>query len=226
MNKSKPLIKICGITSTDQALQIAELGIDAIGIISVKESPRFVSATQKKEIFRNLERFFPSIKRVSVVKNLPIKDGLKDLIDYENVLQLHGDENLEYCKIIKRVFPKMELWKAFRVKTNQDIKKIKTFTNFIDAALLDSWNKEIYGGSGIRIRSELLEKISINKQWWLAGGISYDWVEKIIKEIQPDGLDISSSVEISPGIKDIEKINKLLKEIRNYSNKIFNEEKF
>ena len=62
MTKSKPLIKICGITSTNQALQIAQLGVDAIGIISVKESPRYVPAAKKKEIFRSLEKYFPNIK--------------------------------------------------------------------------------------------------------------------------------------------------------------------
>ena len=214
MIKSKPLIKICGITSTEQALQIAELGVNAIGIISVKESPRYVSAQKKKEIFRILEEFFPKIKRVSVIKNLHIKNTLKSLIDHENVIQLHGDEDLDYCKNIKINFPQIEVWKAFRIKTSKDIEIIKTFTNFIDAVLLDSWNKEVYGGSGIRIKKELLEKISINKQWWLAGGISNDWVKEIINYIQPDGLDISSSIEKSPGVKDIEKVKKLLEEIR------------
>ena len=214
MIKSKTLIKICGITSIDQALQIAELGVDAIGIISVKESPRYVPAIRKKEIFRSLEKFFPNIKRVSVVKNFLLKDDIKDFIDYENVLQLHGDEDIKYCKNLRIDIPQIELWKAFRIKTHQDVRKISSFTKYVDAVLLDSWNKETYGGSGIRIRRELLGNISINKQWWLAGGISNDWVQEIIKEIQPDGLDISSSIEKYPGIKDIEKIKKLLKEIR------------
>ena len=214
MLKSKTLIKICGITSTEQALQIAELGVDAIGIISVKESPRYVPPLKKKEIFKILEEFFPTIKRVSVVKNLDIKKNLENLIDYENVLQLHGDEDLDYCKKIKINFPQIEIWKAFRIKRRQDIDIVKTFTSFVDAVLLDSWNKEIYGGSGIRIKRELLEKISLNIPWWLAGGISSDWVQEILNEIQPDGLDISSSIELKPGIKDIEKINILLKEIR------------
>ncbi len=214
MIKSKTLIKICGITSIDQALQIAELGVDAIGIISVKESPRYVPAIRKKEIFRSLEKFFPNIKRVSVVKNFLLKDDIKDFIDYENVLQLHGDEDINYCKNLRIDIPQIELWKAFRIKTHQDVRKISSFTKYVDAVLLDSWNKETYGGSGIRIRRELLGNISINKQWWLAGGISNDWVQEIIKEIQPDGLDISSSIEKYPGIKDIEKIKKLLKEIR------------
>jgi len=214
MINSKTLIKICGITSIDQALQIAELGVDAIGIISVKESPRYVPAIRKKEIFRSLEKFFPNIKRVSVVKNFLLKDDIKDFIDYENVLQLHGDEDIKYCKNLRIDIPQIELWKAFRIKTHQDVKKISSFTKYVDAVLLDSWNKETYGGSGIRIRRELLGNISINKQWWLAGGISNDWVQEIIKEIQPDGLDISSSIEKYPGIKDIEKIKKLVKEIR------------
>ena len=214
MINSKTLIKICGITSIDQALQIAELGVDAIGIISVKESPRYVPAIRKKEIFRSLEKFFPNIKRVSVVKNFLLKDDIKDFIDYENVLQLHGDEDINYCKNLRIDIPQIELWKAFRIKTHQDVRKISSFTKYVDAVLLDSWNKETYGGSGIRIRRELLGNISINKKWWLAGGISNDWVQEIIKEIQPDGLDISSSIEKHPGIKDIEKIKKLLKEIR------------
>ena len=214
MIRSKTLIKICGITSTEQALQIAELGVDAIGIISVKESPRYVPALKKREIFRNLKEFFPNIKRVSVVKNMIIKNNLKNLIDYENVLQLHGDEDHEYCRVLKTDIPNIEIWKAFRIKTIKDIEDIESYAYLLDAVLLDSWNKETYGGSGIRIQEELLKKISINKQWWLAGGISIDWVKKIIEEIRPNGLDISSSIEKSPGIKDIEKTKTLLREIR------------
>jgi len=214
MLKQKTLIKICGITSTKQALKLARMGVDAIGIISVKESPRYVSKESKKEIFENLKNYYPNIKRVSVVKNLHIKKDINYLIDYENVLQLHGDEDLEYCKEIKKEIPHLEIWKAFRIKEKSDLEDINRYINYIDAVLLDSWNKKIYGGSGIRIPEVLLEKISINKQWWLAGGISIDWVQKIIKEISPDGLDISSSIEDSPGIKNIEKTKKLLKEIR------------
>ena len=169
---------------------------------------------KKNDIFSNLQKYFPEIKRVSVVKNISQKDEFIKYIDYENVLQLHGDEDLEYCKKIRIDIPQIEIWKAFRIKTNSDIEQIKPYTNYIDAVLLDSWNKDVYGGSGVRISEGILERISINKQWWLAGGISIDWVDKILKEIRPDGLDISSSIEIQPGIKDIEKTKKLLKEIR------------
>ena len=58
MPKSNTLIKICGLTSEEQALQVAKLGANAIGIISVEESPRYVSAEIKKNIFTTLQRFY------------------------------------------------------------------------------------------------------------------------------------------------------------------------
>ena len=72
MPKTNTLIKICGLTSEAQALQVAKLGAPAIGIISVEESPRYRSAKVKKKIFKTLERLYPKIERVSVVKNCPI----------------------------------------------------------------------------------------------------------------------------------------------------------
>ena len=72
MPRTNTLVKICGLTSEEQALQVAKLGANAIGIISVKESPRYVSAEIKKKIFKTLESFFPDIERVSVVQNCPI----------------------------------------------------------------------------------------------------------------------------------------------------------
>ena len=72
MPKTKTLVKICGITTKEQAIQIAELGADAIGIISVKESPRYISSKRKTEIFKTLGSSFPKVARVSVIKNYPI----------------------------------------------------------------------------------------------------------------------------------------------------------
>ena len=62
MPKTNTLVKICGLTSEEQALQIAKLGVNAIGIISVEESPRYISADIKKKIFQTLERVYPKIE--------------------------------------------------------------------------------------------------------------------------------------------------------------------
>ncbi len=140
MLEAKTLVKICGITSVDQALQIAKLGVDAIGVISVKESPRYVSPDKKKDIFRNLKKNFPNVKRVSVVKNIPLEMIQINSFEFDNVIQLHGDEDLSYCKKLRKKFPEIGIWKAFRIKDREDINEIEPFSNFIDAVLLDSWN--------------------------------------------------------------------------------------
>ena len=216
MLETKTLVKICGITSIEQAVQVAELGTNAIGIISVNESPRYISPEKKKEIFKTLKDLYPNIDRVSVVKDSPIDSIIKGFLGEpnENIIQLHGDEDIDYCQKLKQKVPNIFLWKAFRIKNKEDLDKIKPYENFVDAILLDSWNEETYGGSGKRIEQKYLEDISFSKPWWIAGGVSTEWVDVILKNIKPNGIDISSSVETSPGIKDLEKTKQIIKEIK------------
>ena len=218
MLKTKTLVKICGITSIEQAVQVAELGSNAIGIISVEESPRYILPEKKKEIFQTLKNLYPKVERVSVVKNKPIDSIIKNFLEEPNetVIQLHGDEDIDYCQKLKQKIPNVAIWKAFRIKNKKDLDKIKPYENFIDAILLDSWNENSYGGSGKRIKQTYLEDLSFSKPWWLAGGISKEWIDEISRKIKPDGIDISSSVETFPGIKDIDKVGLILKEVKKY----------
>ena len=217
MPKTNTLVKICGLTSEEQALQIAKLGVNAIGIISVEESPRYISADIKKKIFQTLERVYPKIERISVVQNCPIDLIIKNFLGSpsETIIQLHGDEDIDYCKKIRKKIPNIGLWKAFRIKTAKDLDKIKPFEDFVDAVLLDSWNKETYGGSGEKIKSIYLNNLQFSKPWWLAGGISIKWIDEILNEIKPNGIDISSSIEVSPGLKDLKKTNEIIKYLKN-----------
>ena len=216
MLETKTLVKICGITSIEQAIQVAKLGTNAIGIISVDESPRYISPEKKKEIFKSLKDLYPNIERVSVVKDIPIDLIIKSFLGEPNetIIQLHGDEDIDYCQKLKQLIPNVGLWKAFRIKNKKDLDKIKPYENFIDAILLDSWNKETYGGSGKRIKQKYLEDLSFSKPWWIAGGVSTEWIGEILKNIKPNGIDISSSIEISPGIKDLEKTKQIIKKIK------------
>ena len=216
MPKPNTLIKICGLTSEEQALQVAKLGANAIGIISVKESPRYISDEIKKKIFETLESFYPKIERVSVVQNYPIDLIIKNFLrnPSETIIQLHGDEDIDYCKKLREKIPNIGLWKAFRIKTEKDLDKIRPFEEFVDAIVLDSWNKETYGGSGEKIKSIYLQNLQFSKPWWLAGGISIEWIDEILNDIRPDGLDISSSVEVSPGLKNLEATKNLIDKIK------------
>jgi len=153
------------------------------------------------------------------VQNCPIDLIIKNFLGNpsETIIQLHGDEDIHYCKKIREKIPNIGLWKAFRIRTEEDIDKIKPFEDFIDAILLDSWNKETYGGSGKKINSTYLKNLQFSKPWWLAGGISIEWIDEILTELKPDGLDISSSIEISPGLKDIKKTEDLFKFLKRIS---------
>tara|TARA_A100001234_G_scaffold212525_1_gene214127 strand:- start:207 stop:863 length:657 start_codon:yes stop_codon:yes gene_type:complete len=216
MPKTNTLVKICGLTSEEQAIQVAKLGANAIGIISVEESPRYVSAEIKKKIFKTLENLYPKVDRVSVVQNCPIDLIIKNFLGSpsETIIQLHGDEDINYCKKIRAKIPNIGLWKAFRIKTAKDLDKILPFEDYVDAILLDSWNEKTYGGSGKKIKSIYLKNLHFSKPWWLAGGISIKWIDEILTEIKPDGLDISSSIEISPGLKDLKKTGEVIKYLK------------
>ena len=116
----------------------------------------------------------------------------------------------------KQKIPNLTIWKAFRIKNKKDLDKIKIYENFVDAILLDSWNNKTYGGSGKRIEKIYLEDLSFNKPWRLAGGVSKEWISEILRKIKPDGIDISSSVETSPGTKDIYEVGLIFKELKKY----------
>ena len=218
MPKTNTQLKICGLTSEEQALQVAKLGANAIGIISVEESPRYVSAEVKRKIFKTLENFYPKIDRVSVVQNCPIDLIIKNFLGNpsETIIQLHGDEDIDYCKKIREKIPNIPLWKAFRIKTERDLDKIQPFEDYVDAVLLDSWSEKTYGGSGKKIKSTYLKNLQFSKPWWLAGGISIQWIDEILNDLKPDGIDISSSIEFSPGLKDIKKTEELFQFLKRY----------
>jgi phosphoribosylanthranilate isomerase len=217
MPKTNTLVKICGLTSEEQALQIAKIGAHAIGIISVKESPRYISAEKKKKIFKTLEIFYPKIERVSVVQNCSINLIIQNFLGSpsETIIQLHGDEDIDYCKRLREEIPNIGVWKAFRIKTKKDLDQIKPFEDYVDAILLDSWNEETYGGSGKKIKSFYLKNLQFSKPWWLAGGISIEWIDEIVNNIKPDGIDISSSIEVSPGLKDLKKTEEIINFLKN-----------
>ncbi|MDZ7763644.1 MAG: phosphoribosylanthranilate isomerase [Melioribacteraceae bacterium] len=119
-----------------------------------------------------------------------------------NAVQLHGDEDLEYCEKIK-----CPVIKAIRVDENLN-DNLKKFSNYI--ILLDSKDTKEYGGTGQKFNWNLIPKSSRNKII-LAGGVSEDNIDEIYHSINPQAVDLSSSLEIEPGIKDHEKVKSFFK---------------
>ena len=218
-SKKSTTIKICGITKTSQARKISQLKINAMGVIGVRNSPRFVPEDECIKIFNEIEKVSPSIEKVLVIANEKL-ESIKCILNRStppSVLQLHGDESVDYCRELKNKFPTFKLWKAFRLKSINDLKVISKYEKNIDAILLDAWDEKSLGGTGNRIPIELLVNKSFKTPWILAGGISAEIIPDIFSKLSPDGIDASSRLEISPGIKNLEKVESLVHAIREQS---------
>ena len=209
-------IKICGITNTTQAKSLARLRINAIGIIGVKNSPRFVPYEKCIKIFNAVEEIRSDIERVLVIADEKLENirNINNAITQPSVFQLHGNESVDYCRELKKLFPKIKLWKAFRLKSINDLKIINKYEKNIDAILLDAWDDRSLGGTGNRIPIELIMHKTFKIPWILAGGICAEIIPEIFSKVRPDGIDASSLLEISPGIKDLEKVESLIRVIR------------
>ena len=215
-SKKSTAIKICGITKTSQARSIAELKINAIGVIGVKNSPRFVPEEECMKIFNEVEKVSSSIEKVLVIANAKLEEVkcINNRSTPPSVIQLHGNESVDYCRELKNEFPRIKIWKAFRLKAINDLENISQYEKNIDAILIDAWDDKSLGGTGNRVPIELLLNKTFKAPWILAGGISAEIIPEIFSKLKPDGIDASSRLEISPGIKDIKKVESLVRKIR------------
>ena len=198
-------IKICGLTNKEDALDAVSLGAEAVGFIFYKDSPRYISPEKVEEISLFLP---PFVFLVGVFVNQS-----KEEIDYIahrcklDLIQLHGDESPEFCRSMRR-----RVIKAFRVSEPEDLDPIVYYQGMISAILLDTKAQNIMGGSGktfdwgLALRAKEYEIPLI-----LAGGINAGNIKKAAQLVNPYALDLSSGVERSPGLKDYNKMQEILR---------------
>ena len=202
-------VKICGITSLDDAVAAERLGADALGFNFYHESPRYVAPEAAKPILRDLS---PFVEPVAVFVNEPKEKVAEVLgkIDNQrqsiNCVQFHGEESGDYCRSWK-----ITVIKAFRVKEKKSLEKMKNFP--ADFYLLDSWSPG-FGGSGDRFPWEWLENVDAAKLI-LSGGLHAGNVVEAIRRIRPYAVDVCSGVEAHPGIKDHEKLKEFILAAKN-----------
>jgi len=191
-------IKVCGITRVEDALDAARLGVDALGFIFVRASPRYIAPIKAAEIIRRLP---PFISKVGVFVNedphLAIDSARTAGVD---VVQLHGDEPPEYCA----GFP-MPVIKVFSVGADFDPSVMRRY----DAAgyLLDTWDPKRRGGSGNTFDWSIAAKAcAAHDTVILSGGINPLNIREAVETAHPYAVDMNSGVEASPGVKDHDKI--------------------
>lgn len=188
-------IKICGITRMADAEKAVELGADVLGFIFA-ESPRKINPQKARDITR---RVSPFVKTVGVfVNEQPAKiRGIMDFCGLD-LVQLHGNESVSACSELAPI-----TIKAFRVQGEETLLQIADFKNHVRAILLDAYQEGSNGGTGKTFDWCLaLKAKKTGIPMVLSGGLCPDNIEEALKRVNPFAIDVSSGIEIMPGIKD------------------------
>ena len=212
-------IKICGLTDTEQSLAIAAMGVDAIGVIGVPGSPRYIDEHHRRDLFLRLEHRAPDVERVWVVAN-PTDAELGQALKGKGqptIVQLHGDETVERLSELRWRYGRVHWWKALRLRQKIDIQRMQLFRDEADALLLDAWSPKHLGGTGYHLPIDWLDNIPPGSNWWLAGGIAAEYIHNILARVQPMGIDASSRLETRPGWKDLARVQDLVDTVRAYT---------
>ena len=204
------IFKICGLREKDSLICCEANKVDFFGLVFYEKSPRNINHNKAKQLVEFSKNL--SIKPVGVFVNHKISD-LKNIIRLLNLkyIQLHGEENQSYINEIKKEF-KLKIIKKISIKNQSDLNKINNIEN-IDFLLFDYKPKsnELPGGNSKSFDWSLLKGVTIKLPWFISGGINESNIKNIQKTINPNGIDLSSGVERSLGIKSNKKINNLFR---------------
>jgi len=205
-------VKICGITQPQQSTAIASLGATALGFICVRTSPRYVTTAQIQAAVAQLPK---AVDKIGVFANSSILTISQTVIDSGLTgIQLHGDESLDFCYQLHQSLPKIEIIKALRIRSSEDLNTAITYTSYVDTLLLDAYHPQQLGGTGKTLDWKTLKDFHPSCPWFLAGGLTPDNILVALNQVSPDGIDVSSGVECTPGDKDLDKVGQLFATLR------------
>ena len=206
-------IKICGITKPQQAKEIVELGATALGFICVERSPRYVTRSQIKAIIDVLA----PVDTIGVFADAEVSQII-ETVQATGItgVQLHGAESPAFCQQLQERLPsEVEIIKAFRIKTPESLKETAIYQEYVDTVLLDAYHPQMLGGTGQTLNWSDLQQFQPQLPWILAGGLTPPNVKEALSQLKPDGIDLSSGVERSPGDKDLVKVTQLFQSLIN-----------
>ena len=187
-------VKICGITSSEQAQMAQQYGADALGLVIYEKSPRYVNIEQAAKIRGSMTS---ESLAIALLVN-PSESLVRQVIDQvkPDFIQFHGDETPEFCHQFN--FPFI---RAVRMREGLDINAEVAAYSAEGGFLFDAWSDDLYGGTGHSFDWSRLPTTTDYKLI-LAGGLTPDNVAEAIAKTEPYMVDVSGGVEASPGIKD------------------------
>jgi len=201
-------VKICGITSLEDASLAVRLGVHALGFIFAP-SPRQVSPDAVRDIVRGIP---PLVQTVGVFVN-DAPSRVREIMGFcgLDLAQLHGDESPDDCEALTpRVI------KALRLKDESSLAAAETYRNKVRAVLLDSYMKGRRGGTGTTLDWDLAARaLKIGIPVILAGGLNPGNVRRAVSVVRPFAIDVNSGVEERPGRKSPALMDRLMEIVRN-----------
>jgi phosphoribosylanthranilate isomerase len=215
-NRTK--VKICGLTTLEDARFVSGALADYLGFIFYPDSPRYIEPAKAGAIINWLE----GPGKVGVFVNQPLDDvnsiARQTGIDY---IQLHGNESPDYCALVEK-----PIIKAFHVDSDTDPTKlesrIESYLDQVEYLLFDTKSDTDWGGTCQTFDWSILDEISNDKPFFLSGGLNAKNVQEAIQTVQPYAVDLSSGLEESPGLKDFDKIELFFDKMRD----IWHEQEF
>ena len=235
-------VKVCGMRDADNIREVSQLDIDMMGFIFYPKSPRYVKMLSSKagiipdysaERIQKLSATDDERKTVgeTTALKLPARVGVfvddmpqnivTRVYNYDlDYVQLHGEEPRETIENLRATLepdikPGIKIIKAISVGSAEDIQKYKEYVGAVDLFLFDTKCKTV-GGSGEQFDWQVLDAYDGDTPFLLSGGIGPDDVERVKAFHHPKciGIDLNSKFEIEPGLKDVEKLKKFIRQVK------------
>ena len=201
----RPRIKICGITTPEDALVAVEAGADYLGLNFFSGSPRRIDVDGARRIRQAVG---PQVPLVGVFVNhesAEVEDLAEELA--LDLLQFHGDETADYCRGWRQ-----RVIKAVRVRDRAAVAQVAAYP--VDFLLADAYVEGHFGGTGRRVSAQWLEDVA-RERLILAGGLTPEDVAEAVRQVRPVMVDVASGVERLPGQKDPERVKQFVANAQN-----------
>jgi len=194
-------LKICGMKYPENILEVGALLPDYMGFIFWEKSARYFNGEMPK--------LPKSIKKVGVFVNASLDEILEKIKTHNlQAVQLHGNESVEFCELLKKNTPKLiDVIKVFPILDTFDFGILNPYEKVCDFFLFDTKGK-LPGGNGTTFEWKVLEKYPSTKPFFLSGGIGIEELESINEILKTNlpihAIDVNSKFEIEPGLKNIQ----------------------
>ncbi len=205
-----PQIKICGLTRVDEAVGCAELGADAIGLMFYPKSPRYISDRKAFEISTAL---LEKAKTVGVFVNAAYDEIMEKVENCRlSMVQLHGQETPDLVRRLSDMH--IPVIKVLFVDGTPTLSEADHYP--ASAFLVECGKGKLPGGNALTWNWQSAKNFGENHPLVLAGGLSPKNVANAVADALPVAVDVSSGVELSPGLKDLQKVSDFISAARQF----------